>query len=63
MRNAKIFFFNYEHTLIILGQNLTILAKVRQAGIARFLMMMLVIRSIALILHYGVRKRIVSTQD
>ena len=57
------YFFNYERTLIILGQNLTILAKVRQAGIARFLMMMLVIRSIALILHYGVRKRIVSTQD
>ena len=57
------YFFNYQRTLIILGQNLTILAKVRQAGIARFLMMMLVIRSIALILHYGVRKRIVSTQD
>jgi hypothetical protein len=57
------FFFNYERTLIILGQNLTILAKVWLAGIARFLMMMLVIRSIALILHYGVRKRIVSTQD
>ena len=57
------YFFNYERTLIILGQNLTILTIVRQAGIARFLMMMLVIRSIALILHYGVRKRIVSTQD
>ena len=57
------YFFNYQRTFIILGQNLTILAKVRQAGIARFLMMMLVIRSIALILHYGVRKRIVSTQD
>ena len=56
-------FFDYERTLIILGQNLTILAKVWLAGIARFLMMMLVIRSIALILHYGVRKRIVSTQD
>ena len=56
-------FFDYERTLIILGQNLTILAVVWQAGIARFLMMMLVIRSIALILHYGVRKRIVSTQD
>ena len=53
-------FFDYERTLVILGQNLTILAIVWQAGMARFLVMIMVIISISLILQWGVRKRIVS---
>ena len=61
LRKLKIpHFFVYEGTLVILGQNLTILAIVWQAGMARFLVMIMVIISISLILQWGVRKRIVS---
>ena len=43
-------FLVHEGALVILGQNLKILAIVIQARIARFLVMMLVIRSIVLTL-------------